>query len=88
MDGIESAVRQAKEAAGEKNVYLVGGANVAQQGIKAGLVDEMMLHVVPVLLGKGIRLFDNLGHDEIELEQTKVVEASGGTHLGFQIIRQ
>lgn len=86
MDGIESAVRQAKKAAGQKNVYLVGGANVAQQCIKAGLVDEMMLHVVPVLLGKGSRLFDNLGNDKIKLEQTKVVEAPGVTHLGFQII--
>ena len=84
MDGIESAVRQAKEAAGEKNVYIVGGASVAQQCINAGLLDEMTLHIVPVLLGKGIRLFDN---QKAELEQTRVVQAPGVTHLGFRVVK-
>lgn len=86
-DGIESAVRQAKEAAGGKNVYLMGGAGVAQQCIRAGLLDEMTLHLVPVLLGKGIRLFDNLGDDRLEFEQTTIVEAPGVAHLGFRIVK-
>jgi dihydrofolate reductase len=86
-DGIESAVRQAKKAAGKKNVYLMGGANVAQQCIKAGLVDEMTLHVVPVLLVDGIRLFDNLGGKQIELEQIEAVDAPGVTHLHFRVLK-
>ena len=86
-DGIESAVMQAKEAAGKKNVYLMGGASVAQQCIKAGLLDEMMLHIVPVLLTDGIRLFDNLGDEPIELEQIKVVEALGVEHFRFHVVK-
>jgi dihydrofolate reductase len=86
-DGIESAVRQAKEASDEKDVYLMGGADVVQQCIKAGLVDEIMLHVVPLLLVKGIRLLENLGNTRIELEQTNVIEAPEVTHLGFRIIK-
>ena len=86
-DGIESAVKQAKKAAGKKNVYLMGGANVVQQCIKAGLVDEMMIHLVPVLLGDGIRLFDNLGGQQIELKQTEVIEAPDVTHLRFRVVK-
>src|SRR5262249_28164345 len=86
-DGIESAVRQAKKAAGEKNVYLMGGATVGQQCIKAGLVDEMMIHLVPVLLDEGIRLFDHLGTQQIVLEQTSVIEAPGVTHLTFRVVK-
>jgi dihydrofolate reductase len=87
-DGIESAVRQAKKAAGKKNVYLMGGANVVQQCIKAGILDEMMLHIVPVLLGGGgVRLFDHLEDTHIELEQAGVVEAPGVTHMRFRVVR-
>ena len=86
-DGIESALAQAREAAGEKDVGLSGGANVAQQYLKAGLVDEMRLHVVPVLLGAGARLFDNLGDAEIGLECTRVVDAPGVTHLTYRVAR-
>jgi dihydrofolate reductase len=86
-DAIESAVKQAKKAAGNKNVYLMGGADVAQQCIKAGLVDEMMIHLVPVLLGDGIRLFDNIGVKPIELEQTRILEASGVSHLRFRVVK-
>lgn len=84
-DGIVSAVTQAKRAAGEKNVYVMGGAQVIQQAIKAGLVDSLMIHIVPLLLGKGIRLFEHLGAEWIELEQTSVVAASGVTHLLFRV---
>ncbi len=86
-DGIESAVKQAKTAAGNKNVYVVGGANVAQQCIKAGLLDEMRIHTAHVLLGEGIRLFDHLGAESIELERTKVVDSPGVTHLIFRFVK-
>jgi dihydrofolate reductase len=64
----------------------MGGAAVAQQCIKAGLVDEMMIHLVPVLLCDGIRLFDNLGGKQMKLKQTQVVESPGVTHLKFQVL--
>jgi len=83
-DGIESALEQAREAAGGKDVALAGGANIAQQYLKAGLIDEMQIHVVPILLGDGARLLDNLGGAEIELECTRVVEAPGVTHLTYR----
>jgi dihydrofolate reductase len=84
-DGIESALEQAREAAGGKDVGLSGGANVAQQYLRAGLVDAMELHVVPVLLGAGARLFDNLGGGAIELECIRAVEAPGVTHLTYRV---
>lgn len=85
-DGIESALQQAREMAGNKNIGL-HGASVAQQFLKAGLVDEIHLHVVPVLLGDGVRLFDHLGADHIELEQTRHLETPGVTHLSYRIVR-
>jgi dihydrofolate reductase len=84
-DGIESAIRQAKAAAGKKNVYVLGGANVAQQCLRAGLLDEIQIHLVPTLLGDGIRLFDHLGAEPIELEPMRVIEAPGVTHLWFRV---
>jgi dihydrofolate reductase len=86
-DGIESAFEQAREAAAGKDVALAGGADVAQQFLKAGSVDEMQLHVVPVLLGAGARLFENLENAEIVLECTGVIEAPGVTHLTYRIQR-
>lgn len=84
-DGVESAVKQAKAVAEDKNVG-VGGANVAQQCIKAGLVDEIGIDLVPVPLGEGIRFFDNLGTGPLELERTRVIEAPGVTHLRFRVV--
>jgi dihydrofolate reductase len=86
-DGVESALDQARAAAGGKDVALGGGANVAQQYLKAGLIDEMQLHIVPVLLGDGSRLFDNLGGAEVPLEVTGVVEAPGVTHVSYRIVK-
>jgi dihydrofolate reductase len=86
-DGIESALAQAKAASGNKNVVVGGGANIAQQYLKAALLDEIQIHLVPVLLGRGVRLFDHLGTEPIELEQTRVVEAPGVTHLRFRVIK-
>jgi dihydrofolate reductase len=83
-DGIESALEQAREAAGDKDVMLWGGAHVAQQYLAAGLLDELELHVVPVVLGDGARLFDNLGDAEVQLEQVRAVEAPGVTHLKYR----
>ncbi len=82
-NGIESALEQAKEAAAGKDVKLGGGADVAQQYLKAGLLDELQLNVVPVLLGDGARLFDNLDGAEVELTPVQVVDAPGVTHLRY-----
>ena len=68
-DGIESALDQARDAAGDKDVMLWGGAQVANQYLAAGLLNELELHVVPVLLGDGARLLDDLGAAEVQLEQ-------------------
>ncbi len=85
-DGVESAIRQAKQAASDK-IVSIGSASVAQQCLKAGLLDEIRIDLVPVLLGAGVRLFDHLGTAPIELERTRVVEAPGVTHLRFQVVK-
>ncbi len=87
-DGIESALAQAAEAAGDRNVGIAGGASVFQQYLKAGLVDEITLHVVPVLMGEGVRLFENhLDDGQVELECTQVVESPDVTHLRYRIVK-
>jgi dihydrofolate reductase len=86
-DGIASAVAQAQEVAGDRAVGL-HGATAAQQALAAGLLDEIQVHLVPVLLGGGVRLFDLLGAGPVELERDRVVEAgSGVTHLRYRVIR-
>jgi dihydrofolate reductase len=80
-DGIERALEQASAAAGDKEVMVMGGAEIAQQFMKAGLLDELRLHLVPVLLGDGVRLFDHHGAGQVELEPTEVIAAPGVTHL-------
>lgn len=85
-DGVESALDQAKSAAGDKDVAIGGGANVIQQYLRAGLLDELQLTVTPVLLGGGVRLLDDLGDTPPEIELTRVVESpSGVTHLRYQV---
>jgi dihydrofolate reductase len=86
-EGIESAIAQARTAAGEKKVHIMGGATVIQQALKAGLVDSIHLHVAPIILGTGTRLFDNLT-GPIELERTEIVESQFATHLRFRIVTQ
>jgi dihydrofolate reductase len=84
-DGIESALEQAKAAAGGKDVSLGGGAEVAQQYLVAGLIDELLINVVPVLLGSGTRLLESLGDvSAIGLEQVRVVDAPGVAHLLYR----
>jgi dihydrofolate reductase len=84
-DGIESALAQAKEAAGGKDVAIAGGADVARQYLSAGLIDEMRLSVAPVLLGSGTRLFDGGAGAGAELEQVQAVQAPGVTHLIYRV---
>ena len=85
-DGIESAVTQAKVAAGDKNVA-IATATTTQQCLKAGLLDEIHIDLVPVLLGDGVRLFEHLGSSAIELEQIRAIEAQGVTHLGLRVVK-
>jgi dihydrofolate reductase len=85
-DGLESALEQAKAVAGDKDVGVVG-ASLVQQCIRAGLLDEIHLDLVPVLLGGGIRLLDHLGTEPIELESTRVIEGAGVTHLTFRVVK-
>jgi dihydrofolate reductase len=84
-DGIGSALAQAQAVAGDKDVGIGGGANVIQQYLAAGLVDELRLHLAPVLLGAGKPLFDHLGNQTIELERTRVVESPYATHLTYTV---
>ena len=85
-DGFESALEQARAAAGEKDVSISGGADVAQQALRAGAVDEVTLHIAPVLLGGGTSLFGDLGMD-LTLELTNVLEGPEATHLQYVVRR-
>jgi dihydrofolate reductase len=84
-DGIESALEQAKQAAGGRDVLLGGGASVVQQYLAAGLVDEFELHLVPVLLGDGERLLEHVG--DLQVEQVRAVEAPGVTHIKYRVVK-
>ena len=86
-DGVESAIRQAKKAAGDKDV-MICTANILQQALKAGLVDEINIDVAPILIGGGVSLFDRLGTGPIELERTRVVDAPGVTHLQYRVVKR
>jgi dihydrofolate reductase len=86
-DGIESALEQARAAADDKDISVAGGANVIQQCLEAGLIDEFQIHVAPQLLGEGRRLFDDRGAEPIELENTRVIESPGVTHLRFRVVK-
>ena len=85
-DGIEAALEQAREASGGEDVAIGGGADVAQQYMKAGLLDELRLHVVPLFLGDGVRLFEDLADAPAEIERTRTVESpTGVTHLEYRV---
>ena len=86
-EGIESALEEAKAAAGDEVVAVMGGANVGQQYIRAELVDEISIHLVPVLFGSGTRMFEHLGSEHIQLENARVIETPQATHLRFRIIK-
>jgi dihydrofolate reductase len=86
-DGIEGALEDAKAVAGDKDVAVMGGAEIGQQYIRAGLIDEISIHLVPVLLGSGTRMFDHLGGEHIQLETAGVIETPLATHLRFRIVK-
>lgn len=85
-DGVESAVLQAKLAAGEKNV-VVGGSQIVRQCLRAGLLDEITIDLASMLLGSGISLFGELGVDPIELERVEIIEGTDVTHIRFRIVK-
>jgi dihydrofolate reductase len=87
IDGIESAIKLAKSAAGDQYVTVIGGANTGQQLINAGLIDEIQIGIVPVLLGAGLRLFEQTGLREIDLEMIRVFESSGRIDIRYRVVK-
>lgn len=85
-DGIESALAQARQASGAKDVFIGGGADIINRYLAAGLLDELELHVVPIVLGGGARLFAGVGQD-VKLEPMRTVEAEGVAHLKYRVVR-
>jgi dihydrofolate reductase len=85
-EGIASALEQAQAAAGDKDVAIAGGANTIQQYLSAGLVDEFQIHIAPLLLGGGVRLFDQAPED-LQLERTQVLDSPRATHLKFRVVK-
>lgn len=86
-DGIEPALEQAKAAAGGKDVTVMGGAQAGQQFLRAGLVDELSIHLVPVLFGSGTRMFEAIGDEHLALEPLSTVQTPNATHLRFRVVR-
>jgi dihydrofolate reductase len=87
IDDVTAAMTRAKEAAGDRNV-LVHGVGVTRLALAAGVLDELELHVVPVLFGQGRRLFEGLPAEQIELERTRILEGEGGvTHIRYRVVR-
>jgi dihydrofolate reductase len=86
VDSVEAALETAKKAAGDKDAVIQGG-NIAQQFITLGLVDEIFMHLVPVLFGSGTRLIEDLGGEHVQLETTEVIETKEAIHLRFRVIK-
>jgi dihydrofolate reductase len=84
-DGIESAFDQARAAAGDKDLAVAGGASVVQQCLRAGLLDELQIHIAPVLLGRGVCLFD--GGEQAKLELVRVVDSPTVTHVKYRVLK-
>lgn len=88
-DGIESAISHAKAAAGDKEVNIIGAASTAQQCLEAGLADELHVDIMPVFLGGGLRPFEGIEEEQVQLERIRVMELPGGrTHLRFRILQK
>ena len=85
--GIETALEQARAAAGEKGVTVMGGAETGQQFLRAGLVDELCIHLVPVLFGSGTRMVDNLGDQHLQLEPAETIQTAAATHLRYRVAK-
>jgi dihydrofolate reductase len=86
-EGIEAALEQARAAAGDKDVLVAGGANVVQQYLRAGLLDELQIHLVPLLLRDGVRLFDQLCAVSVDVAATRGIQSPTVTHLRFDVVR-
>ena len=86
-DGVESAIERAQAAAGDKQVMVIGGAHTPQQCLRAGLVDEIHMGIVPVLLGEGLRFFEPLVNEQLELERTRVFASETRTDLWFRVVK-
>jgi dihydrofolate reductase len=86
-EGIESALEQARAAAGEKDIQISGGAAIVRQYIDAGLIDELQIHLAPVLLGDGVRLFEHTRPEHVELESTRVIDSTKVTHLRHRVVK-
>ncbi|KPC73699.1 riboflavin biosynthesis protein RibD, partial [Thermoactinomyces vulgaris] len=84
-DGIESALAQAREAAGDGEIAVMGGATTVNQFLAAGLIDELRLHITPFTMGAGTRLFEGVG--QLNLEQMSVRAATGVTHVTYRVLR-
>lgn len=84
-DGIESALEQAKAVTGNRDIVIGGGADIAQQYLRAGFVDEIQIHLIHILLGEGIRLFDQLPAEQVKIEKIRVIDSVGVTHLRFRV---
>jgi dihydrofolate reductase len=84
--GVEAAVEQARAVAGIKDVHLMG-ASIVQQCLRAGLLDELVISLVPIVLGRGVRLFDSLDTPDVEFEIVNVIDAPGVTHLTYRVIK-
>ena len=85
--GIEDALKQAKAAAGDRDVTVMGGADTGQQFLRAGLLDELSIHLIPVLFGSGTRMFDHLGNGHVQLEHLGSVQTAAATHLRYRVVR-
>ncbi|MBT32205.1 MAG: deaminase [Thalassobius sp.] len=87
-DGIESALEKAKQSAQGKDIRIQGGANTIQQFLNAGLIDEFFIHIAPVFLGSGIRLFDGIDKDKYDLEIAEVIPSELTTHLRYKLTKK
>jgi dihydrofolate reductase len=85
-EGAERALELAREAAGDGTIG-ISGADIAQQLLRAGKVDEIQVSIAPLLLGSGVRLFDNIGPNPIRLEQMRIIPSDGVTHLRYRVLR-
>ncbi len=87
-DGIESALEKAKQSANGKDIRIQGGANTIQQYLNAGLIDEFFIHIAPVFLGSGIRLFDSINKDKYNIQIAEVIPAELTTHLRYKLAKK
>lgn len=85
--GIERTLEQARAVAGDKDVTVMGGADTGQQFLRAGLVDELSIHLVPVLFGSGTRMFEHLGDQHVQLQNAGAIQAAAATHLRFRVAK-